>query len=356
MSRTNQFRTLSSLLPRRIPTSSSIRHATSLPSSSHSYASLASEQPSLATSPAPFEVFDRSAKRKQRDRAATRVDEQTGKAGGKSRVTDYLKNEVAERMFERFEDLRKPPASVLDLSSSSGHLTKLIASLETTQKIRMMDHSEKTLFRDPDSEFDLAPTRSVVDEEALLTHIDEDSQEAIVSNLGLHWVNDIPGVLKQIRQGLKPDGFFLGSMLGGDSVFELRTALQLAEMNQSGGVSPRISPMADPRDASNLLQRAGFTLLTVDVEDITISYPSMWELIEDLRDMGESGAVLGRRPFIKRDILLSAEAIYKELHGHEDGTVPATFQVIYLIGWKPSDKTPKALPRGSGKTNLKDVL
>jgi hypothetical protein len=115
----------------------------------------------------------------------------------------------------------------------------------------------------------------------------------------------------------------------------------------------------DPRDASNLLQRAGFTLLTVDVEDITISYPSMWELIEDLRDMGESGAVLGRRPFIKRDILLSAEAIYKgqfvvwgvkswmllairrgladaiwnsvELHGHEDGTVPATFQVIYLV-------------------------
>ena len=148
------------------------------------------------------------------------------------------------------------------------------------------------------------------------------------------------GVLKQIREGLKPDGFFLGSMIGGDSVFELRyvrdhhpnsktqskaehstsrylphctrrTALQLAEMNQSGGVSPRISPMADPRDASNLLQRAGFTLLTVDVEDITISYPSMWELIEDLRDMGESGAVLGRRAFVKRDVLIAAEAIYK---------------------------------------------
>ena len=132
-----------------------------------------------------------------------------------------------------------------------------------------------------------------------------------------------------------------------------RTALQLAEMNQSGGVSPRISPMAgehppysdlpcpraptcpsssnphhhldptlllfsptsDPRDASNLLQRAGFTLLTVDVEDITISYPSMWELIEDLRDMGESGAVLGRRPFIKRDILIAAESIYKGERG-----------------------------------------
>lgn len=157
--------------------------------------------------------------------------------------------------------------------------------------------------------------------------------------------------------------------------------------------------------------RAGFSLLTVDVEDVKINYPSMWELMEDLRDMGESNAVLGRyvgcglswfstdcvscrRPYVKRDVLLAAEAIYKgnafryharhaadhatylaELHGLEDGTIPATFQIIFLvrtwlfsynelisiqlcrqIGWKPSPNQPKPLPRGSGQTNLKDVL
>jgi len=107
---------------------------------------------------------------------------------------------------------------------------------------------------------------------------------------------------------------------------------------------------------SNLLGRAGFTLLTVDVDEVKVAYPSMWELMEDLRDMGESNAVIGRRNHIHRDTLAAASAIYKELHGHEDGTVPATFQVIYVIGWKPSPKQPKPLERGTGKTNLKDVL
>ncbi|KAJ9110872.1 hypothetical protein QFC19_001381 [Naganishia cerealis] len=260
----------------------------------------------------PYEVFDRQAKRRQRDRAATRED------GAKSRVTDYLRTEVADRMFERFEDLRNPPSRILDLSSSSGHLTKLLTTLESTKDIRMLDMSEKSLWRDTDDQFDVTPRRTVVDEEHLLEAIDENSQDCIVSNMGLHWVNDLPGVLKQIQRALKPDGVFMGSMIGGDTLFELRpgllnvsTALQLAEQERSGGISPRISPMADPSDASNLMGRAGFSLLTVDVEDVKISYPSIWELMEDLRDMGESNAVLGRRPFIKRDLLLAADAIYK---------------------------------------------
>ncbi len=176
-----------------------------------------------------------------------------------------------------------------------------------------------------------------------------------------------------------------------------RTSLQLAEQERDGGLSPRVSPMADPRDASNLLQRAGFTLLTVDVEDLQVSYPSIWELMEDLRDMGESGAVLGRRPFVKRDTLIAADAIYKgvwwqgsgvcvvrwfgltwaarraarqrgrhgagHVPGHLPGEPAASVGEVRAfspepmqIGWKPSATQPKALPRGSGKTNLKDVL
>lgn len=276
--------------------------------------------------------------------------------GGKSRVVDYLRGEVAERMGERFEDLRNSPSKILDLCSGSGQLSKVLGRLESTQEIRMMDMSEKSLWRDPDDEFDVIPQRTVLDEESLLTTIEENSQDCIVSNLGLHWINDLPGVLTQIRRALKPDGVFIGAMFGGDTLFELRTALQLAEQERDGGLSPRVSPMADPRDASALMNRAGFTLLTVDIEDLSVSYPSIWELMEDLRDMGESGAVLGRRSFIKRDVLIAADAIYRELHGNEDGTVPATFQVIYLIGWKPAESQPKPLPRGSGKTNLKDVL
>ena len=115
----------------------------------------------------------------------------------------------------------------------------------------------------------------------------------------------------QIKEALKPDGVFLGALFGGDTLFELRTSLQLAEVEREGGISPHISPMTgmlhrlphhcanltrhlDSRDMSNLLGRAGFTLLTVDVDEVKVAYPSMWELLEDLRDMGESNAVVGR--------------------------------------------------------------
>ncbi|KAA1466742.1 S-adenosyl-L-methionine-dependent methyltransferase [Dentipellis sp. KUC8613] len=297
----------------------------------------------------PFQVFDRNAKRLQKDRAASRDN------GERSRTADYVRTEVADRMMERFLDIKRKFSSILDLGSGPGHFSKLLEAGQT-EKVTMVDMSSKTLHRDPDDEFEVPVERIVLDEEELLKTIPKNSQEAIVSCLSLHWVNDLPGVLVQIKEALKPDGVFIGALFGGDTLFELRTALQLAEVEREGGISPHISPMADPRDMSNLLSRAGFTLLTVDVDEVTVGYPSMWELLDDLRDMGESNAVIGRRTFIHRDTLAAASAIYKELHGQEDGSIPATFQIIYMIGWKPAPSQPKPLERGSAKTKLQDVL
>ncbi|KAG5717735.1 hypothetical protein E4T56_gene940, partial [Termitomyces sp. T112] len=167
------------------------------------------------------------------------------------------------------------------------------------------------LHRDPDSEFEVEIERIHAEEEDLLQVVGPNSQEAIVSCLSLHWVNDLPGVLVQIKETLKPDGLFLGAMFGGETLYELRTALQLAEVEREGGISPHVSPMTDTRDISNLLGRAGFTLLTVDIDEVKVAYPTMWELLEDLSDMGEGNAVIGRRNMIKRDTIAAASAIYK---------------------------------------------
>ncbi|KAH9062744.1 S-adenosyl-L-methionine-dependent methyltransferase [Lactarius vividus] len=315
-----------------------------------SFASLASSQANSATQSS-FQVFDREVKRSQKDRAVARD------GGNRSRTVDYVRNEVADRMIERFlaSDIKRKFPSILDLGSGSGHFSKLLEP-DRTQKVIMVDMSKLALGRDPDTEFEVQVERLVLDEEKLLDTIPRNSQEAIVSCLSLHWVNDLPGVLVQIKEALKPDGVFIGAIFGGDTLFELRTALQLAEVEREGGISPHISPMADPRDMSNLLSRAGFNLLTVDVDEVKIRYPSMWELLDDLRDMGENNAIIGRRHLLCRDTLAAASAIYKELHGEEDGTLPATFQVIYMIGWKPAPYQPEPLERGSGKTSLKQVL
>ncbi|KAG9024537.1 hypothetical protein FRB95_011375 [Tulasnella sp. JGI-2019a] len=299
----------------------------------------------------PFRVFDRRMKQMQKDRAAS-LDN-----GERSRTVDYLRDEVADRVIERFADIKKELRDILDLGSGPGHFTKLIESKTYDRKVTMMDMSEKMLKRDiATQDFEVSVTQDTGDEESLLEHVPRNSFDAVVSCLSLHWVNDLPGALIQIKESLRPDGVFIGAILGGDTLFELRTSLQLAETEREGGISPRVSPMTETNDISNLMGRAGFNLLTVDTDEVKIAYPSMWELLEDLRDMGESNAVIGRRPFLHRDTLLAASSIYKELHGHEDGSVPATFQVIYMIGWKPSPEQPKPLQRGSAKTSLKEVL
>ena len=146
-------------------------------------------------------------------------------------------------------------------------------------------------------------------------------------------------------------------MFGGDTLFELRTSLQLADLDRRGGVSTHVSPLADVRDIGGLLGKAGFQLLTIDVDDIIVDYPSTFALMTDLQAMGESNAVLGREMgAIGRDVLLANEGIYRELHGNEDGSLPATFRMIYMIGWKEGEGQQKPLERGSGQVSIKDIL
>jgi NADH dehydrogenase [ubiquinone] 1 alpha subcomplex assembly factor 5 len=218
--------------------------------------------------------------------------------------------------------------------------------------------SPALLNRDIDLPFnsELSLARELLPSEETLPY-ETNTFDAVLSSLSLHWINDLPSVLAQINNVLKPDAPFMGVMLGGDTLYELRTSLQLAELDRRGGVSTHTSPLADVRDIGGLLQRAGFQLLTVDVDDIIIDYPDIFALMKDLQAMGESNAVLGREAGgIRRDVLAAADAIYKELHGNEDGSVPATFRLIYMIGWKASPKQAKPLERGSGMVSIKDIL
>jgi NADH dehydrogenase [ubiquinone] 1 alpha subcomplex assembly factor 5 len=214
------------------------------------------------------------------------------------------------------------------------------------------------LYRDADLPFnnEINLTREVLDDEERLPYAAE-TFDAVLSSLSMHWINDLPSLLSQIIHVLKPDCPFMGVMFGGDTLFELRTSLQLADMERRGGVSPHVSPLADVRDMGGLLQKAGFKMLTVDVDDIIVDYPDTFALMQDLQAMGESNAILGREAgAIKRDVLLANEGIYREFYGNEDGTIPATFRMIYMIGWKEGPNQAQPLPRGSGQVNIKDIL
>lgn len=316
-----------------------------------------------------IKVFDRNVKLLQKERAALNPD---------SKHAEYLRDEINRRTIDRLAFLKTGFTNVLDYGAHSGNFERLLcdpsrdandaqwkADRELIKskigKILMVESSKSLLFKDMDSAFnkELNIERIVTDEENfdLPELADANQYDLIISNLSMHWINDLPEVYKKLYNCLKPDGCFIGSMFGGDTLFELRTSLQLAEIERYGGLSPRISPFVESSDVGNLMQKAGFQMLTVDAEELIVDYPNVLALMEDLQLMGENNSVLMTPPPLSKDLLLAVEPIYRELHGDKvTGHLPATYRFVYMIGWKPGKYMAKPAPRGSADVSLKDAL
>lgn len=184
-----------------------------------------------------------------------------------------------------------------------------------------------------------------------------ESLDLAVSLLSLQAMNDIPGMLIQIRRALRPDGLFLGAFAGAGTLGELRESLLAAETELHGGASPRVTPFTDVRDAGALLQRAGLALPVADVETVTVRYASLFGLMADLRAMGETSALTdrSRRPGARRLFARAAE-IYAERFSDPDGRVRASFSIVWMSGWAPDASQQKPLKPGSAKVSLKQIL
>ena len=184
-----------------------------------------------------------------------------------------------------------------------------------------------------------------------------ESLDAVICLLNLHWVNDLPGVLAQIHRALKPDGLFYAVLPGGETLRELRAVFAEVEAQQTGGISPRIAPLIDVRDAGALLQRAGFALPVADSELLTLSYDTLFTLMADLRGSGQVNMLQQQvQHFTPRRFFLEAAKRYAAQHADAEGRIPATVELITLTGWKPAANQQQPARRGSGKVSLREVL
>lgn len=287
-------------------------------------------------------VFDRRLVRRHRDRAARGIADY-----------NFLFDAVAQRLSDRLLDVARSFPTCLDLGARGGAMADALRERRDLEHLVTCDLSFEMMKSDEKSSRN--SVKLVADEEHL--PFSPESFELIVSNLSLHWTNDLPGTLIQIRHCLKPDGLFLGAMLGGETLHELRSALMQAEIEVEDGASPRLSPLADLKDAGALLQRAGFALPVADIDRITVSYPNAFKLMQDLRGMGESNAIhTRRRNPTRRATLFRAAELYQEMFGDQDGRIPATFDVLTLTGWAPDASQQQPLRPGSAKGRLADAL
>lgn len=301
---------------------------------------------------------------------------------------DYIKNAIADQIVDRICDLNdKEFINVADIGAHDGcirhslirrrietegfpnikNITQIESSKKLYDKIINNNNIDKILYNN-----DIINNENIYvnnKNNYLINDIEyndmnpkilkNNEYDLIVSSLNMHWINNIPNFLKQIYNSLKPESCFIASMYGGDTLFELRASLAAGEHEREGGLSPHISPTIPAADACILLQKANFKLVTVDVANIVIEFDNAFKLMEELGYMGESNSSLSKRDFVRKDTFLAAASIYDELFGQYDQElnkkfIPATFEIIFLIGWKEPAVVP--LERGDYESNLKDVL
>ena len=267
--------------------------------------------------------------------------ERAGRVG----LADFLKRRAAESAVQSLLAIMRPFPLAVDLSGSGDLLVQALAEEGAGERVGRLIRADAV--RSSGAEL-------VLDEEAL--PFADESLDLAVSLLSLHWTNDLPGALTQIRRALKPDGLFLGGLFGGTTLNELRWALTQAEVDVTGGAGPRVSPFADAFDGAALLQRAGFALPVSDLDRVTVRYADPFRLIADLRAMGETGLLAERPRPLTRAVLTRMAELYAERFAGPDGRIPATFDIISLTGWAPHPDQQKPLRPGSAKMRLADAL
>lgn len=281
----------------------------------------------------PAAPFDRRLIRLRRERRLAAPD-----------FASFLHEEIAGRLMERLADIRRLFADILELGAGPGSLSRRLAGRPGVRHYVCADLAMAGRRR--------ASGAFVQADEELLPFAPA-SFDAVISAGGLHLVNDLPGTLVQIRALLRPDGLFLAAFFGGATLQELREVLLLAELELRGGAVPRVAPMVDLADAASLLQRAGFALPVADLDRITVLYRDPAGLLDDLRRMAETGAprLAGGAP-LRRDVLARALELYRQRHAGPDGRVAATFELVWMTGWRPHPSQPRPRPRGSGTIDL----
>ena len=260
---------------------------------------------------------------------------------------DFLLREVVEDMDIRLSMVLRDFPVCVELGGHTGLLAQRLAARKGTEQVYRLEQH-------PD--FFQTSERGIVADAEMLP-LATKSCHLIVSPLFLHWVNDLPGNLIQIRHALKPDGLFLATLLGRESLQELRDVFLTADSEISGGASPRVAPLPDLKDMGSLMQRAGFTLPVVDQDSLTVRYDTMFDLIRDLRQMGATNMLMDRsRLTMRRATLMRAADLYQQRYADEDGRIRATFQILSLSGWSPHESQQKPLQPGSAKTSLAAIL
>lgn len=280
----------------------------------------------------PAILFHRDRTRKRRERAAPNFTQHR-----------FLLEQAAISLADSLDSMTYAFPAIVELGAS-GLLAPMLRQRKGTTQYWPCDITPA-----------MPGTRLVVDNERL--PFAPDTVDAVVSAGGMHWINDLPGALVQIRQALKPDGLFMATLPGPETLRELRKVFGASDAARSGGITPRIAPFPDVRDAGGLLQRAGFALPVVDRDIVTVSYENLFALMDDLRGIGQVNMLQHQlQHFTPRGFFADAAKRYADMFSDSEGRIIASFEIVTMTAWKPAANQQQPSKRGSGQVSLSEIL
>lgn len=285
-------------------------------------------------------IFDKRKVKKNQDNSSLYFDNEL-----------YYTKEIRLNLIDKLNDINKKFHSALLLGNESFEIGRILQASHDIKNICYADISERNI-----NKLQKYTKYNVCFDEELLP-FKEKTFDLIIANFSLQWANDLPGTLIQLRKSLKQDGLLLATFPGGSTLNELRISLANAEIETSGGVTPRVSPFVDIKDAGNLLVRAGYTLPVAEVDYYNLEFKNMFTLLNTLKSTGQSNALVARtKNLTPLNFFKKTEKLYIKDFSLPNNKIKATLEVVTLTGWSPSSNQQKPLPRGSATHSLADFI
>lgn len=264
---------------------------------------------------------------------------------------NFLVERVAEDFALRIASANREFSQCADLFSFSNCVYQALERLENVSAVTRYEHAQiagKIGNRLKNIVLPMCDNQA----KTLMQGVD-----LLVSAFGLHWNNDLSGLLSNARLAMKKDGLLLVALPAKGTLFELQDCLTRAELELCGGAGNRVDQFIELQQAGTLLQSSGFKLPVIDQEKVTVRYDDMYGLIRDLRAMGATSAIkrIGNRrthPYLFK----LANEIYTDNYSDADGRVRASFCIAYLTAWSPHENQQKPLKPGSAKISMASIL
>jgi malonyl-CoA O-methyltransferase len=254
-------------------------------------------------------------------------------AGKSYEQAAVLQREVCSRLIERMVDIGRQPDRILDIGAGTGTSARALQAQYPDAQCVAMDFACDML-RELKHHHNASSEAELVCADAAALPFAESVFDLVFSSLTFQWCDDIAVVFSEVKRVLAPQGLFLFTTLGPDTLFELRSSW--AKVDDA----VHVNSFLDMHHIGDALLETGFSNPVVDVERIVLTHKNVDVLLSDLKALGANTVIGGQGRGLTGRRRMQAMFEAYERYRTDAGDFPATFEVVFGLAWQADDRQP----------------